>query len=217
MATGQEQRPAPLVEETIVRLKVRESQLYEWRCTPRDLEALVIGRLYIEDMIAESSIASAIRIDRGGDVIEVVLDTLPNMQLAPRVRFPHIDIPDADAFTELFRALFAGVAARHEEGGMHAAALAHHDRIVVQAEDVGRHNSVDKAIGMALLAGEDLAACGMLISSRVSGEIARKAAQCGIAWLASRSIPTTLAAEIAHTAGIPIIGRAAGKNAFVYQ
>lgn len=214
---GQGQGQGPLVEEVVVHLKVGEWQVFDWRCTPRDLEALAIGRLYIEDKIADSLVASSIVIERGNDVIEILLDALPPIQSARRVRFPHIDIPPPDQFTELFRALFTGVDSRHEEGGMHAAALARGGQIVVQAEDVGRHNSVDKAIGLALLAGEDPAACGMLISSRVSGEIARKAAQCGIAWLASRSIPTTLAVQTARAAGMPIIGRAAGKNSVLYQ
>ena len=58
---------------------------------------------------------------------------------------------------------------------------------------------------------------GLLTSSRVSGEIADKAARAGFAWLASHSIPTSLAVRFASAAHMPIIGRAAGKGAFIYR
>jgi formate dehydrogenase accessory protein FdhD len=70
---------------------------------------------------------------------------------------------------------------------------------------------------MALLDHGDLTAHGLLVSSRISGEIARKAARSTVAWLASRSIPTTLAVRTAQKVRLPIIGRAAGKHAFIYS
>ena len=50
----------------------------------------------------------------------------------------------------------------------------------------------------------------------ISGGIAEKAARAGLAWVASRSVPTTLAVEIAAAAGLPIVARAAGKDARVF-
>jgi FdhD protein len=75
---------------------------------------------------------------------------------------------------------------------------------------------VDKAIGGGLLAGANLARLGLVLSARVSADIAAKAARAGLAWIASRSVPTTLAVEIAEAAGIPIIARAAGPEARVF-
>ncbi|MGQ0816279.1 MAG: formate dehydrogenase accessory sulfurtransferase FdhD [Gemmatimonadota bacterium] len=204
----------PMVEERIVRLVHNGETLYEWRCTPADLEAMAAGRLY-----AEGFTPSPDRLpnyDRMADPIIVSLTAPPAIAATSRPRPKGSQLPTSDQFTELYRALFAGVDARHEHGGMHAAALARDGNIAYQAEDVGRHNAVDKAIGMAVLDGADLTQFGMLISSRVSGEIARKAAKSGIAWLASRSIPTSLAVAIARGAGMPIIGRAAGRKAYVY-
>jgi FdhD protein len=125
-------------------------------------------------------------------------------------------IPNVSEFAELYRALFARIDERHEEGGMHAAALTSEGTLIYQADDVGRHNAADKVIGMAVLDGADVSQHGMIVSSRISGEIARKAANSGVKWLASRSIPTTLALRIAREAGMPIIGRAAGKNSHLY-
>jgi FdhD protein len=129
----------------------------------------------------------------------------------------NLGIPHEEAFIVLFRALFNTVDARHEHGGMHAAAITDGQRILVQLEDVGRHNTVDKIVGAVLLARQNPADYGLLTSSRVSGEIAHKAARAGFAWLASRSIPTTLAVRIANEAHMPIIGRAAARTAYIYQ
>jgi FdhD protein len=207
----------PVVEEVPVHFIAGGDTLYEWRCTPTDLHALAIGRLYSDGIIHDAGVASLIQIVRIGDEIELHSDKPLTQQKFMRARVPKFEIPSSDEFAEMFRALFAAVDARHASGGMHAAAFAIKGGVVFQAEDVGRHNAVDKAIGLAVLAGADVAAHGMLVSSRVSGEIARKAAHSALLWLASRSIPTTLAVRTAQMAGMPIIGRAAGKNAAVYR
>ena len=205
--------PGPVVEEKLVRLVSDGSQLFEWRCTPSDLEALVIGRLYIEGR----TVALPMDIRHEGDVIVIEVQDEARDRGRLQSSSSSSSTPSSSSFTDLFRSLFAGVDERHESGGMHAAALSDGERIVFQAEDVGRHNAVDKVIGMAILGGVDPATLGMLVSSRVSGEIARKAAAAGVSWLASRSIPTTLAVQHAREAGMPIVGRAAGKQAFVYR
>lgn len=207
---------APTVEERAVLLTVNGSAMHEWRCTPTDLEALAIGRLRIEGLIASAD-----------DVRLVIEENARAMVIAARLIEPRVvrtpspttplHIPAPEMFTELFRELFTGIDARHENGGMHAAAISNGERIVLQVEDVGRHNAIDKVVGMALLAGQPCDAHGLLITSRVSGEIAHKAVHAGFAWLASRSIPTTLAVEIAAGAHMPIIGRAASRTAHVYS
>jgi FdhD protein len=207
----------PVVEEVIVRLEQNGKALYEWRCSPIELDALVLGRLYVEDLIDNSDILTALEtnvLEDGVTVIEVKRAFGVVRKRAPRTT--PIFIPDVDDFAELYRALFARVDERHEEGGMHAAALVNETTLMYQADDVGRHNAADKVIGMAILDGADISQHGMIISSRISGEIARKAASSGVKWLASRSIPTTLALRIAQEAGMPIVGRAAGKNSFLY-
>jgi FdhD protein len=208
---------APLVEEAIVGLSVNGTASFEWRCTPHDLEALVIGRLFISGMIN--------RPDDLHMTVEPVADG--RIQVAARVDASRsrvgpadarvLGVPSPEIFTTLFRDLFNTVDARHESGGMHAAAATDGIRIIKQVEDVGRHNTIDKIVGMLLLSSLSFGQHGLLTSSRVSGEIAHKTARAGFAWLASRSIPTTLAVRFAKQAGLPIIGRAASRNSHVYQ
>ena len=127
-----------------------------------------------------------------------------------------LPVPELDAFPELFRELFDRSPARQTTGGHHTTALTDTQILVHLYEVIGRHNGADKAIGGALLAGDDLRGLGMLTTARISGQIAEKAVRAGVAWVASRSVPTTLAVEIARAAGMPLVARAAGKEARVF-
>jgi FdhD protein len=129
---------------------------------------------------------------------------------------PRPGIPALEAFADLLRELFERSPSRRTTGGHHTTALSDGSRLVHVHEVVGRHNGADKAIGAALLAGSDLSTLGLVTTARISGGIAEKAARAGLAWIASRSVPTTLAVEIAGAAGIPIVARAGGREARVF-
>lgn len=132
------------------------------------------------------------------------------------LRRPPRPVPDLPDFPALFRELFAAADMASPIGGIHVAALVEDGGLLQPAADVSRHNAVDKAIGRALLEGRDPGRLGLVVTARVSGEMAQKAARSGIAWLASRSLPTALAVAIAETAGMPLVARAASPEAAVY-
>lgn len=125
---------------------------------------------------------------------------------------PRRAIPPATDFPGILRQLFAECDSRFPDGGVHAAALWDGEKLRHQAEDVGRHNAVDRVLGAAFLAGDDLNALGLVLSARISGQMAMTTARAGVAWLASRSLPTSLAAEIAAAAGLPLIARAGRES-----
>jgi FdhD protein len=100
---------------------------------------------------------------------------------------------------------------------MHAAALSDGRELLFAIEEVGRHNAVDKVIGQAILAGMPTAGLGLILTARISGEIALKAARAGLGWVASRSVPTTLALELASRAGLPLLARAVAKEARLHE
>lgn len=128
-----------------------------------------------------------------------------------------LPVPDLESFPELFRELFDRSPTRSTTGGHHTTTLTDGSLLVHLYEVIGRHNGADKAIGSALLAGDDLRSLGLLTTARISGQIAEKAVRAGLAWVASRSVPTTLAVEIARTAGMPLIARAASREARVFE
>lgn len=140
--------------------------------------------------------------------------------LAGRARPPGRPAPVAqpplDVFPDLLRELFDRSPSRQTTGGHHTAALSDGARLTHLHEVIGRHNGADRAIGGALLAGDDLSGLGLITTARISGEMAEKAVRAGLGWIASRSVPTTLAVEIAAAAGIPIVARAGGSAARVF-
>jgi FdhD protein len=82
---------------------------------------------------------------------------------------------------------------------------------------VGRHNAVDKLIGRALLDGAlPLNVQILLVSGRMSFEIALKALAAGISIVAAVSAPSSLAAEMCEGGGVTLVGFLRGETMNVY-
>lgn len=234
----------PVPEEPI-RLLANDVAVGTWTASPRGLEALGAGRLmslgYIRgpgDLLDTRVLAPA----DTGDGIHRIEVTIPTERVAVGVEerdhrawhgcglrylldcrpdlLPERDdvlpVPDLEAFPELFRELFDRSPSRKTTGGHHTTALTDGAVLVHLYEVIGRHNGADKAIGGALLAADDLRSLGLVTTARISAQIAEKAARAGVAWVASRSVPTTLAVEFAAAAGMPVIARAAGQEVRVF-
>jgi FdhD protein len=102
-------------------------------------------------------------------------------------------------------------------GGAHAAALCEEGRVLVFKEDIGRHNAVDKVFGECLIKGIEADGKILLTSGRISSEILLKAVRRGIAILASRSAPTSLAVQFAEKAGMALVGFVRGRRMNIYS
>ena len=101
-------------------------------------------------------------------------------------------------------------------GCMHSAALSDGEDFIAFAEDIGRHNAVDKVIGEVILDGEKFSGKLMMASGRLSSEIVSKCSRWGIPIIASRAAPTALAVDIADAAGITLVGFVRGSRLNVY-
>lgn len=218
-------------------LEINGRRIGSWTCSPDNLTALATGWLLAEGYLESPWRPPVLRTEADDGVLGVRV-ALPAEQVlqgdlerrhrrehgcgllyfvrcAPeriRGRSGSAVTPTVDQVAPLFQSLFT-LAPRGDLGGMHAAALTDGEKLLFAIDEIGRHNAVDKVIGQAILAGTATTGLGLILTARISGEIALKAARAGLGWIASRSIPTTLALEIAGLAGLPLLARATGREA----
>lgn len=129
---------------------------------------------------------------------------------------PQAAPPDATFTAEAVFAMMREMAQLSERygrhGGIHSAAVSDGSRILLHAEDLGRHNTIDRLAGQALFSGVDLTGMMLLTSGRVSTEMAAKAASLGVALIASRTAPTDMAVRICRESGIGLVGYVRGET-----
>jgi FdhD protein len=132
---------------------------------------------------------------------------------AVRVRSPFDLRADPSAVTPTTLALLPDALREHQKvfdrtGGLHAAGLftTGGDLLTVR-EDVGRHNAVDKIVGWAAREHRlPLAGTVLMVSGRISFELAQKALMAGIPVLAAVSAPSSLAIDLAEESGLTLVG-----------
>ena len=117
------------------------------------------------------------------------------------------------------------LARRFEEGtrlhdltsAAHSCMLMRKGEILFTCEDIGRHNAVDKAVGYALASGIPLSECILYTSGRVPVDMAEKSIAAGVPVLASKSVPTAQAIELAKKSGLVIIANARPDSMKVFD
>jgi len=135
-------------------------------------------------------------------------------ELAPVADTTHLD---SDQFARLMSAMRELQTIFETTGGAHAAAVFNRDaEIIAVAEDLGRHNALDKVIGKCLLGKKALSGCGLLLSSRLSLEMITKAVRAGFEIVAAVSAPTSLAIDIADRFGVTLCGFVRDGRATIY-
>jgi FdhD protein len=219
--------------EKKVRIAVNGRNILNLYCTPLMIREFVVGIIYNEGLISGEWCAERISIEYG-DEITVDIPSAGVVNEGEKTvtsgcaggvslmrGLPEKISADGTEFKlEAVRNIFREFQRRSEiyriTGGVHSAAITDGNIILAFAEDIGRHNAVDKIIGFSILENISLRDKIMLASGRLSSEIALKCARCGIPVLVSRAAPTSLAVDIAEKTGLTMIGFARGERMNIY-
>ena len=137
------------------------------------------------------------------------LRTVPRDATKPRI--------DCALITLLPEKLHRGQSTFFATGGCHGAAISdERGTILLTREDVGRHNAVDKLLGSALLQNLSLENKILILSGRASFELIQKASIGGFGLVAAVGAPSSAAVELAHAAGITLVGFVRDQRLNVY-
>jgi FdhD protein len=213
-----------VVREQPLTIHVNGEKFLTLLCSPMMLEALVVGYLWVEKVIAGVDDITGLEVSAVDGRADVTLThpvTLPTERILTSgcgggitFRIDHRLFPRlgsalrvrprelADGMKQLFDAATHYKRSR----GIHGAALSDGARLLVIAEDVGRHNAVDKIKGQALLEGIPTTDRILLSTGRISSEMLLKAARMGIPVVASRTSPTEMAVALAEQLNITVCG-----------
>ncbi|MBE0606665.1 MAG: formate dehydrogenase accessory sulfurtransferase FdhD, partial [Deltaproteobacteria bacterium] len=225
------------VREVPVALSVNGVHLATLIASPHDLHFLVAGFLRMQGLVrtagdlltlsvCEDLGAASVRIL--GDVPDRITPTFTSGCGAgisfhvPASGGREVQCPSAgpsvvpESLFAAMEALARASEAYRESGGIHSAGVWDGERLLLFAEDIGRHNTIDRIAGQALLGGIDLSGRILVASGRVSSEMAAKAGSLGISVIASRTSPTDLAVRICGELGISLVGYVRGRRFNVY-
>lgn len=227
---------AETIVEAPVSLTVNGQVWLTFMCTPVDLEAMAVGFLFNEGIIENMDEVEDVRICEHGDNVDVWLNRSVEQPTSWRrtsgctggitavdalarldVSFggDHPQVPP-ETIGHLVEQLFDSQSLYRETGGVHTSALSNGEKLVIVAEDIGRHNTLDKIAGLCLMNDIQPETRILITTGRISSEMLQKAARMDVPILISRTSPSSLSIEMAERYGITLIGYARKHRFNVY-
>ena len=187
-------------------------------CRDEELLALdnvqgAVVRLQVRPEGVRESLESVRRVRSGCGSVELNLESLALPQLSLEGT-PHFA---PAAILTMARALRGMAGTYRRSGGVHSAGLFAPDGTAhFLAEDIGRHNAMDKVLGAAAIRGLPLAQMAILATGRASHEFVAKALRLRIPLVGTLSAPTSLAIELATQGHCTVVGRLRRERFVVY-
>jgi FdhD protein len=209
-------------------------------CSPSNLEGLVVGRLLSEDVIEAASEIE--KLELSDETCHVRIKDSVNTDKPARLSrensraihslhgksppYCHGEGPrklepgpvvKADIILDCVGRLDSMAETFTRTGGVHIAVIYRSNGALVGfAEDVSRHNAVDKVIGIAAMRKTDFRGCLLALSCRLTGDIVRKAAKVAIPVVASLAAAVDSGIDVAEEAGLTLVGfvRAGRMNVY---
>lgn len=190
-----------VAQETAITVVLDNGQARKLFASPRELDLLALGHAELE-LLAPGRVPEIVRAADGRFEMVSRADSRP----AADAMLPHaLTAPDLVA---LMRRFIAAPGLWDSTGCFHRAAL--YDTVsgefVAWAEDIGRHNCLDRLAGHCLVHGLRPEELVLFLSCRVTASMMHKAARAGSRLIVSRSAVTDRAIDTARQAGASLIG-----------
>jgi FdhD protein len=241
-----EERKDFIAEETSIHIFLNKLHYGTILCSPDQLEELVLGHLLSQGVLKSTDEIAEIRLkDDGKCLVQLKPGIDADDRIASSQRFARLAVsscgsPDYWPISEMISSLnitkldmkptikaeiisqsvrrLNTIAERFRKtGGVHVAALYAIDgELVALAEDVGRHNAVDKVIGAGVTKKIQFKNFFLALSGRLTGDIVLKAAQMRIPVIASLSATISSGLEAAQLTGVTLVGFVRGRRMNVY-
>ena len=213
-----------IVEEAQVCVSVNGEELATFMASPRDLAQMAVGFLANEGIIQSLADIRHLHLSKNGTCADVWLHDI-NFE-KPRkfiitagcgggVTFDDLSaehepltsdlMATPEQLANLMRQMHLGAELYQQARGIHTAVLATPTQLLLQTEDIGRHNCLDKLRGKALLDGIKTADRILLSSGRISSEMINKARRLGTPIVCSRTSPTSLSVALADAWNITLV------------
>lgn len=229
--------PDDLVAEHTMEIYLNDTPAYEVVCSPTDLPELVLGRLLSNGVIQSTDEVELLYLCENGLRAKVYLPEWEPATEHPGVEQVSTCCTGNRTIADLFRNqtpprhlrpiayeqrwIFRLAEAMKEDmplyaatHGTHSCLLMHKGEILRRAEDIGRHNALDKVLGWALMQGIPLEECIVYTSGRIPVDMVMKVIRAGVPVLASKAMPTRESVLLAGEFGLSLIG-AARKDSMV--
>lgn len=225
-----------IIEEKLITIYVNGQELITLMGSPLNLDWLALGFLKNEGLITGFDEVEQVKVTPNGCSVEVWLKrdfekpehTIITSGCGRGVTFENPTV-GVEPFRDTLRIEpeLLGIAINHLQSkdslyararGVHAAGLLHpnDNQLLAVAEDIGRHNSIDKVHGACLIEGIETHGQILLTTGRISSEMLRKGALMGCPIIASRTSPTSLSVDMARAWNITLVGYVRKDGVQVY-
>lgn len=234
-------RDDTLVREIKLEILVNGEKVGAVMATPIDQDALAVGYLMSENII--SDVKNITKLEILNDGMQVVIEAKINQNSLNRLNAEGVVISgcgrsstanidpnaisakilndklkfDKDLILGQMGKFYTQCELYEKTGCVHTAKLYIDEKLFFIGEDIAQHNTIDKAIGKARLAGVDLGKCFLMVSGRLSSEMVAKAVMHQIPVQVSRTAPTCLGVMIARKFNLTLCGFARGENINIYS
>jgi len=233
-----------VIREIKLEIIVNDKKIGSLMAVPVDLEELAVGYLMSEDIIQnvkdivkielidvdtktfQVKIKAKVveknieRLDLEGVIVSgcgrAVSTQISKIAIDAAVMKDNFSIEATLLFEEMGK-FYTQCPLYEQTGCVHTAKVYFDEKTYFIGEDIAQHNTIDKAVGKARLAGVDVTKCFLMVSGRLSSEMVAKAVMHQIPILASRTASTCRGVNIADKFGLTLIGFVRGEKMNIYR